>query len=228
MNVRAAIFDLDDTLYPERSFVDSGFHTVAQAFAEHLGKPADQLLDRMRELQKSPRNRRVFHVIAAESGCQDAGAVARRMVRTYRTHVPQIELFPDARRALDWCRGRYRLGLLSDGYLAAQNAKLDGLGVRDRFDAIVLTDEWGSAFWKPHPRGYEAVGHRLGLPPDALVYISDNPVKDFVACNRLGWHSIRIRRPDGVYADAEAGRGGDPEHTITSLDELPHILFPLA
>ena len=36
-DVQAVIFDLDDTLYPERVYVSSGFAAVAAAFQDKLG-----------------------------------------------------------------------------------------------------------------------------------------------------------------------------------------------
>ena len=44
---RAIVFDLDDTLYPERDYVLSGFRAIARWAAEHLRIPAE---DGYREL----------------------------------------------------------------------------------------------------------------------------------------------------------------------------------
>ena len=219
MIVRAVIFDLDDTLYPEWSYVLSGFRAVASAFAPRLN-PRFDLLHRMRELADSPDRRRVFNVVCAEAGVSDPDACAAEMVETYRTHTPTITLFSDAEAALKRFHGRYRLGLISDGFLATQNAKIDALGIRGLFDLILLTDEWGREFWKPHPRAFETTMAHFGLEPGAFVYVSDNPAKDFLAPNALGWHTVRIRRPGGVYAGEVAPPGGEPQHTIATLDEL--------
>jgi len=101
-----------------------------------------------------------------------------------------------------------------------QNAKIDALGIRSLFDLILLTDAWGREFWKPHPRAFQAAVAHFGLEPGAFVYVSDNPAKDFLAPNALGWHTVRIRRPGGVYAGEVAPPGGEPRHTISTLDEL--------
>ncbi len=37
--IRAVIFDLDDTLYPEPSYVFSGYRAVAKPFARNSGTP---------------------------------------------------------------------------------------------------------------------------------------------------------------------------------------------
>ena len=58
-------------------------------------------------------------------GVDSDGAVSE-LVRVYREHVPRIQPFPTAPALLERLGGRYRLGLLSDGYEAVQ------LGFRDR------------------------------------------------------------------------------------------------
>jgi putative hydrolase of the HAD superfamily len=178
----------------------------------------------MRALAGSPDRRRVFNVLCAEAGVADPDAVAAEMVDTYRRHMPNITLFPDAEAALARMRGRYRLALISDGPLVSQNAKIDALGVRPAFEAVYLTDAWGREFWKPHPRAYETVMQQFTLPGAACAYVSDNVAKDFVAPNSLGWQTIRILRPGGVYADATAPPGGEPSVAIASLDALDAVL----
>ena len=44
-------------------------------------------------------------------------------------------------------------------------------------------------------RCFEEMAGRLGLQHSQLAYVADNPAKDFVAPNTLGWLTIRIRRP---------------------------------
>jgi len=60
----------------------------------------------------------------------------------------------------------------------------------------------------------------LGVPPRACIYVADNPAKDFIAPNALGWGTVFIKRPGGIYADREAPRGGLPQAAISTLDAL--------
>jgi putative hydrolase of the HAD superfamily len=54
------------------------------------------------------------------------------------------------------------------------------------------------------------------------VYVADNPIKDFAGPRRLGWRTVRIRRPGGLHADLPSG--DDVEQEIASLDELSERL----
>lgn len=223
MTIRAIIFDLDDTLYPERSYAFSGFDEVARAFGARLNASFD-LVRRMCDLFDTPQRRSVFDVICQETGRADAAELVPEMIEVYRRHHPRITLYPDGAAALDRYRQRYRLGLLSDGHLGAQEAKIDALGIRDRFNAIILTDRWGREFWKPHPRGYQEITRRLNVSAAQCAYVSDNPAKDFIAPNQLGWRTVRIRRPDGIYVNEQSPANGEPAHTIPTLDELDVVL----
>ena len=51
--LRALIFDLDDTLYPERTYVISGFRAVAAWAEEHIGIPQKQAFDELCQLFES-------------------------------------------------------------------------------------------------------------------------------------------------------------------------------
>jgi putative hydrolase of the HAD superfamily len=218
---QAIVFDLDDTLYPERQFVFSGYRAVADAFSRRLDASFD-LMTRMGELFDTPDRSRVFNVIVGEAGVPpaDADALVAEMIATYRSHRPQIQLHPDADTALTRLRGRFRLGLISDGPLEMQNNKIDALGLRSRFDEIILTDKWGSQYWKPHPRAFEEMARRLAVPPQCCLYVADNPAKDFVAPNALGWRTLWIKRPGSLYADRPAPNNGAPHATIDTLNAL--------
>lgn len=221
--ISAVIFDLDDTLYPERSFAFSGFAAVAEAFQQILGG-AGQAADRMRELFDTGHRGRVFNQILAQAGAAEDPDLIRRMVATYHAHRPTITLFPDADRALARLRPARKLGLLTDGPAVMQRAKIEALELAPRLDAIVLTDELGAGAGKPDPRGFELLASRLGANHDACVYVADNPAKDFVAPNALGWETIRVVRPDGIYRDATVAQAGSPRHVIDTLDELDKLL----
>jgi putative hydrolase of the HAD superfamily len=219
----AVIFDLDDTLYPERSFAFSGFAAVAEAFKDAFGDP-ERAAARMRNLFDTGHRGRVFNQMLAEAGHSEDPDLIRRIVGAYHAHRPSITLYPDADTALKRLRPTYKLGLLTDGPAVMQRAKIDALQLGPRLDAIIITDELGPQFGKPNPRGFEILASQLGLAHAACVYVADNAAKDFVAPNALGWNTVRIVRPEGIYRETTTADGGDPAHVIDSLDRLDEIL----
>jgi len=221
--MKAVVFDLDDTLYPERAYAFSGFEAVAARFADWLGDPAASAAA-MRRLFDTEHRTRVFDALLAELGLDEPGDLIGAMIGAYRRHRPNIALYADADAALTRFSGRCRLGILSDGPTVQQSAKVAALGLAARVDAIILTDELDPGLSKPHPKGFELMADRLGAAHDECTYIADNPAKDFVAPNALGWVTIRVVRPDGIYKDAPVAEGGAPRQIITSLDEIDGLI----
>jgi len=152
---------------------------------------------------------KIVRTVAAAS--TEPAAVAR---------CPNIDLFEDVDRALRHWRSGHRLALISDGPLAMQQNKVDALGLADRLDLIILTDQWGREFWKPHPRAFETVQKTWGLEGAACLYVGDNVEKDFFAPLRLGWRTARVRRPGGIYEKAVADQAARPEFEVRRLDEI--------
>ena len=70
-------------------------------------------------------------------------------------------------------------------------------------DEIVYTDGFGAEFWKPHPFSFEFVASTWNIPHEKLTYLADNPLKDFVGPNRLGWQTIRLRDPGQLRYEIE-------------------------
>jgi putative hydrolase of the HAD superfamily len=219
------VFDLDDTLYPEREYVFSGFEAVAVAYAEVLGPPS-RAATRLKEIFDSGNRTRCFNQLLEEAGHEARADLIGRMVETYRAHRPRISLYGDARQCLSLWRRWVKVAILSDGHLLAQQNKVAALRLAGTVDAVVLTDQWGREFWKPHPRGFESLQERFALPAELCAYVSDNARKDFVAPNALGWVTIQAARPGGMYEHESAPAGGQPNHIITDLRDLPRLLIP--
>ena len=221
---RAIVFDLDDTLYPEREYAFSGFAAVAAAFEEVLGDPRASAAQ-MQKLFDTKHRPRVFNTILTQFGKPDDPHVVARMIDVYRNHAPSIHLYPDADGALSHLCGRCKLGLITDGPPVSQWAKIDALHLRTRLDAIIVTGEWGPQFTKPHSSAFELVAERLGADHHACAYIADNPAKDFLAPNALGWMTIHVRRPGGVYQHVVTPPGGRPDRIVDTLSALRELFL---
>ena len=54
-------------------------------------------------------------------------------------------------------------------------------------------------FRKPCDIAFRIVLTRWRLNPADIVYVGDNPAKDFQAAQQLGMRSIYFNNPDGIY-----------------------------
>jgi putative hydrolase of the HAD superfamily len=217
------IFDLDDTLYPESAFARSGFR-AAGAWADASFGVAGMAAE-MERLFGEGHLGPLFRKALARHVPDHDDADLERLVEVYRTHAPEIELYDDAAWALAHYAAAGPIGLITDGTASMQQAKVAALDIAHHFAEIVFTDALGGrSYRKPHPLSFEHMESALGGGSDRFVYIGDNPAKDFVTPNARGWLSIQIRRPGGIHDADNVAEGGTPQHTISSLRELPGII----
>jgi putative hydrolase of the HAD superfamily len=220
--IRGVVFDLDDTLYLERDFVWSGFRHVAVMLAGLGEISVDEALFQLWHLfQRGVPGDTFDRLLDAHPRLAQKIQVAD-LVNAYRSHMPNISLPPGSVNLLRSLRTRgVRIGILSDGPLDSQRAKVRALGLDTLVAPVILTDTWGRQFWKPHPRGYLSAAQLWGLEPGELMYIGDNPAKDFVTPRRLGWQTVRLRTPGQLRCAEQAPADDFAAHReISDLEEL--------
>lgn len=176
------VFDLDDTLYKEIDFVDSGFRFVL----ESLELPA-ATLDSMHTWLKNGDS--VFGQLRREHEAA-ARVPESDLVELYRQHFPNISLDTRAQEALGKIkRASAGVAVITDGRSTTQRNKIEALGLGDFFDLVVVSEETG--YSKPETHNFELAmddfGHEHGF-----IYIADNPAKDFIAPNALGWWTVMV------------------------------------
>jgi len=217
---RLVVLDIDDTLYLERDYVRSGFVAVGAWARDELG--VDGLGERAWAAFEAGVRRTIFDDVLAGTGLDDTREIVPRLVEVYRSHAPTIEMLADARDWLDSLAPHVAVAVVTDGPLASQQAKADALVVTRWADLVVFTESLGPGRGKPHPAAFEHLERELGVSGDRCAYVADNPAKDFVAPHRLGWRTVRVRRPGGLHADVPSGDDVDAE--ITSLADLDTAL----
>ncbi len=194
----APVFDLDETLYPERDYVRSGFAAVAARFPEAEDREA-------RLWAAFEAGEPAIDAAMAAGGYQARKAEA---LAVYRAHTPAIRLYPGAEAMLRRLREKMKLAVLTDGRPEGQRAKIAALGLEELVDRILVTDELGGPeYRKPCPLGFRRLAEELGTDCSRMAYIGDNISKDFIAPEALGMDCIWFRNPDGLYFRETGGEG---------------------
>lgn len=209
------VFDLDDTLYDELSYVRSGLRAVAAFAAAETGVDEGRLSALLDEALTEDRSG-VIDRAFARAGI--AGwTLVRRSVGVYRTHTPMLSLHPAAERCLQRFSD-HRTFLVTDGNTTAQARKVAALGLERRFEKVFLTWRYGRARSKPSPYCFERIRAITGAPARDVIYIADNPAKDFVGLRPLGYGTIRVLT--GQHAARPAAPGHDAHISVPDLDAL--------
>jgi putative hydrolase of the HAD superfamily len=210
------VFDLDDTLYPELSYVHSGFRAVAAFLSPLLHEPAETLAAGMIAEEAEHGRGQVFDNVLRRHGRWTKTLVAA-CLRTYRQHSPTLALYPDAERCLTRF-ANWPLYIVTDGHKEVQARKVSALEVAGRVRHAYLTNRYGRQRAKPDPHVFQLICRRERVEPDQVIYVGDNVRKDFVGIKPLGFRTVRILR--GNYTHLEADAAHEADRRIYSLDEL--------
>ena len=219
--MRAALFDLDETLMPDYDAFLAAVDDVAAA----LGAPAGMgrvLHERARpRWGQAPAATRdmcdmsswealwapfsaetqvwadgyrlgAWREALADHDVEDA-ELAARLAAAYREHrLARCRPYPETVAALDALQGRVRLAVVTNGMDDHQLAKLDACGLTGRFDAIVTSQAVAAS--KPDPRIFRSALEQLGCRADAAVMVGDNPRRDVAGAQQAGLRAV-VGRP---------------------------------
>ncbi len=223
MSQLVVVFDLDDTLYPERMFAISGFKVAGQWAEAEWGVRG--LAEALTRYLDQGHFGRTFELALTERKPNYTENDRQKLIDVWKDHDPVIELHEDAGPVLDHFGARCPMGLITDGQHEVQARKVGALNLAPRFQEVVLTNKLGGReFHKPNPKAFEIMQQSLDDGDCNFVYIGDNPAKDFVAPNAMGWRTVQIIRSDGLHDRDNVAEGGAPQHKILSLAELPDLL----
>jgi len=222
VRIRGVLFDVDDTL------VDSerAIRTAIGGHLDELGLPSGPTaLAHWAELAE-------FHFSRYLAGELTFGQQRRERVRAMMGrlmtdeeadewilgYVRRIESawapFPDALSSVESLTD-LRLGVVTNTETWYQRAKLEQVGLLDRFRCLIGTDTVGVP--KPQPEIFHAGCAALDLDAGETVYVGDRLQVDAIGARDAGLVGVWLDR-------SGAGRAPAGVHVITSLEELPDVL----
>ncbi len=217
--IKAIIFDLDDTLYPELEYIWSGFGAVAKRLAQP-GVSVDEIFKMLcARFEQGPRDR-VFNAVLNQLGESDDPQVIAELVGMYRCHRPDLQLDASIDEMLGELRKKFKLGLITDGFLPAQRLKTEALELPKHMDHIIYTEELGREFWKPNIKAFEKISNALGCFADECVYVANNPSKDFLAPNKLDWMTIQVKCDGQIHKNKPPSPGGKAQIVIDDVRKV--------
>ncbi|MGN6272720.1 MAG: HAD family hydrolase [Protaetiibacter sp.] len=237
-DIRAVLFDLDDTLFAHRESVEAGIlaHRTALGGAFATAEPASEFA-RWNALEEEHYHRYLAGEVdyleqrrarardfVAPYGLELDDEAALRWFADYTDHYrASWTLHDDARACLDALPPR-ALGIITNGDLDFQTAKIvaTGLDALIPLDHVIASGEVGVA--KPHPGIFELAARHLGVEPRAACYVGDRLHTDAIGAARAGLLGVWIDRRRTATEEqlAEAAREGVP--VIHGLAELTALL----
>ncbi len=219
MPVRALLFDLDDTLYEERHYAESGLAAVAAEISRRWGIDAGAANKALRENFARSREK-IFDRTLPDLGLPAGAETVARLVDVYRRHRPHIAFYPGVRDLLVRLKERFRIAVVTDGLPLMQRNKIAALELSALTDATVYT--WEDGRPKPDPAGFLAAADKLDVPPSACLIVGDDPDRDIAAARAAEMAAVRVRT--GRFAARPNPENASPGADIASVTLLEQVL----
>ncbi|WP_318489718.1 HAD family hydrolase [Photobacterium leiognathi] len=206
------VFDLDDTLYKERDYQISGYHSIASLIYRLYQQDVNPIIKQAIEDEKDVLQS-ICNYINLPLSVKDS------LLWQYRNHIPKLTLDDDTNQTLSHIKkNSLAIAILTDGRSVSQRAKISSLGL-SHYD-LYISEEWGKD--KPDDKRFLAI---MGKYPsaDSFIYVGDNIKKDFITPNKLGWVTIGLNdygyniNSQNIVALSDSYY---PDYWIESLSEL--------
>lgn len=218
--IKLVIFDLDDTLISEAEYVKSGYNVVSKHIEDKFNINSNEAFNKLWFLFEK-REKNTFNKLLDEYMVSYTKEDITEIVNIYRNHMPNISFFDDVIPVLEELKKRnIHTGIISDGYLVTQKNKLEVLNEYNKFDYIILTDELGKEYWKPNPKAFQMMLDRFNLNPEEVIYVGDNPKKDFYIKKIMPVKTVKIERENALYINENYMEEIKEDIVIKNLFEL--------
>ncbi len=236
--IRAALFDLDDTLVDHHHAALAAMAGVRDRFPVFQAAGLDVLAgEHQRVLEQ------LHHEVAVGArSAADARIERYRQLLAFVGAGPHLapaaaelhrRLYQSNRRAVDGAlelvvhlRGWLRIAVVTNNTIVEQTAKLAAFGFAAHVDVLVTSEEIGAA--KPDPRIFRAALERLGCEPCEAVMIGDSWQADVVGATGAGIRALWLNRHGAPHPDPAVAmqlRSLAPAAQVAALVAPDHALL---
>lgn len=228
----AILFDLDDTILAYSASIEDNWRAVCAEAGRAARIPPDELLravlaesslfwsdperHRRGRLDLIAARREICARVLERFGRRDPDLALEMSRRRQALHEASMAPFPGAIQALERLQAAgTRLGLVTNGAAAVQEAKVDRFGLRRFFVCVVVEGAFGCG--KPDQRVFRHALAALGTGPAGTWMVGDDLAKDLAPAGALGLSTVWV---DHAGAGLPAGSPVRPDRTVRAIAEL--------
>ena len=215
--IKAVVFDLDHTLFDRHKTLCSLVPSLREEFSVNKDMSDGEIgsiwcraddnfvYSGWEYILKELCDKKVFTKIPTFS---DYSAFIYKHFK--KTAVPFPETVPMLKnlQALG-----YKTGLITNGFHCPQYAKIDMLGLKDCFDEIIVTGDYG--IHKPKKEIFDIMREKFGFSPEEMIYVGDNPVNDIKGARDAGWKTVWMNSTG--YWDEKIPRADKEVKSVTEI-----------
>ncbi len=180
MEKKAIIFDIDNTLVDRRgAFLHFCDYLMERYGAEYPYEcTKEELLKKMIEIDADGYGG-IHNFIPKLSNVWKLPHTIEEFVEERNTLFSKLTIpYPETMEVLKTLKGRYQLGVITNGFSEVQRDKIKMAGIEDYFEDIIVSGE--QEFAKPDPRIFLLSCEHLGVSPEEAIYVGDYYPNDVV------------------------------------------------
>jgi putative hydrolase of the HAD superfamily len=114
----------------------------------------------------------------------------------------------------------WRLGIITNGGVPAQSAKITGSGLSELVDGYVISSAFGAK--KPAAEIFQHMLRSLAIDPAHSWYIGDHPREDIWGAKQVGFHTCWVERYIAWPPDLPRCYDARIEYTPDCLNAIAH------
>ena len=187
--VKAVLFDLDNTLVDFMRMKEQCCEAAIHAMVE-AGLPLDERSARKRlfEMYREVgiENQTIFEsFLKKEMGEIDFKVLAAGIAAYRRVKSGNLVPYPYVRKTLVKLKERgLKLGIVSDAPRLQAWLRLAEMNLTEFFDVVVALEDTGKL--KPNEMPFKKAIEKLGVKPEEILFVGDNPGRDIKGAKALG------------------------------------------
>jgi len=183
-NIKAIIFDFDDTLVDEMHWLESRWKkTIIYAEKElHLAKFGKYFW----EIFKRKGSKYKYHVNDTLKKLNKSQELIKPIVHDFSSQETNEILIKASVRCLKFLKKRYKLGIITNGRRKTQIKRIKKARIYDYFDAIVCAYENP----KPQKKPFDECLKKLNVKANEAIYISHDIEMDIIGAKKAGMFTI--------------------------------------
>ena len=208
------VFDLDDTLYKEIDYKKSGIEFVCKQIKHIYNK------DIRKQIFKAEKENKQIWQEACKL-LKITSSTSEQFKWLYRLHEPKISLSKNTSNVINKLKKKLlQIAIFTEGRSFTQRMKLKKLKI-DKFK-IFISEELN--YGKNEISSFKIIMRKL--PAKKYYYIGDNPKKDFLIPNKLGWETIGIIGKKNIHEQNVKNLSSDhnPQIWVRDIEDILNII----
>jgi len=223
--IKAILFDLDNTLIDfwtmKRSCSEEAVRAMVDAGLKIEEEKGQRKLFELYE-KYGMENQSIFDkFIKSVHGKMDYKILASGVAAYRRVKFGRLATYPHTRRTLIRLKEKgLKLGIVSDAPVKQAWLRLAELNLIDFFDVVIALEKKGKM--KPHSMPFRKALKKLGLKPEEILFVGDNPKRDILGAKKMGMNTALAE-----YGQVVKGARVEADFKLKAITDLDKIIKPI-